>query len=84
MTPSGSAAQVRHWSFLGSGRAVVGVEEFQFLVLVVDDFQEEHPAELADALGVAVDAHVLPHDVLDRFYDVANGHGDCNRLSTEK
>jgi hypothetical protein len=44
---------------------VVGVEQFEFEVLVVDDLEEEHPAELGDALGVAVDAGVLPHDVLD-------------------
>ena len=55
-------------------RAVVVARELHFGVLIVDDLEEEHPAELGDALGVAVDARVLPHDVLDRFYGVANGH----------
>jgi hypothetical protein len=45
------------------------------LVLVVDDFEEKHPAELGDALGIAIDAGVLAHDVLDGFDGVANGHG---------
>jgi hypothetical protein len=42
------------------------------LILIVDDFQEEHPAELGDALGVAINAGVLAHDVLDGFYGIAN------------
>jgi hypothetical protein len=37
----------------------------------VDDFQKEHPAELGEALGVAVDAHVLAHDVLNGFDGVS-------------
>jgi hypothetical protein len=53
--------------FFRDGRAVVVPHHFQLLVLIVDDFQEEHPAELADALGIAVDAGVLAHDVLDGF-----------------
>ena len=52
---------------LGDGRAVAVAHDLQFLVLVVDDLEEEHPAELGDALGVAVDADVLAHDVLDGF-----------------
>jgi hypothetical protein len=72
--PSGSAAQVRHWNFSGwaSGSRL---HQFEFLVLVVDDLEEEHPAELADALGVAIDADVLAHDVLDGFDGGADGHG---------
>ena len=53
--------------FLRDRRAVVVAEQLQFLVLVVDDLEEEHPAQLADALGIAVDAGVLAHDVLDGF-----------------
>ena len=49
------------------GRAVALLHQFQFLVLVVDDLEEEHPAELGDALGVAIDADVLAHDVLNGF-----------------
>ena len=41
------------------------MHQSQFLVLIVDDLQEEHPAQLANALGIAVDAGVLAHDVLD-------------------
>ena len=55
-------------------RAVAVLHQFQFLVLVVDDLEEEHPAELGDALGVAIDADVLAHDVLNGFDGVANGH----------
>ena len=49
--------------------------QLELLVLVVDDLEEEHPAELGDALGVAIDADVLAHDVLDGFDGVADGHG---------
>ena len=43
------------------------MREFEFLILIVDDLEEEHPAQLADALGVAIDADILAHDVLDGF-----------------
>ena len=56
-------------------RAVAVLDQLQFLVLVVDDLEEEHPAQLADALGVAIDAGVLAHDVLDGFDGGADGHG---------
>ena len=43
---------------------------------VIEDFQEEHPAKLFKALGIAVGSGVLAHDVLDGFDDVGNiGHG---------
>jgi len=42
--------------FFRDGRAIPVLHQLQLLVLVVDDFQEEHPAELRDALGVAIDA----------------------------
>ena len=58
----------------GGGVAIPSLHEFQFLVLVVDDFEEEHPAQLRDALGVAVDADILAHDVLDGFDGGAYGH----------
>jgi len=60
---------------LGDGRAVTILHHFQLLILVVDDFQEEHPAELGDALGVAIDANILAHDVLNGFDSVADRHG---------
>ena len=61
--------------FLRDRRAVLGLEQFKFLILIVDDLEEEHPAQLADALGVAIDAGVLAHDVLNGFDDGADGHG---------
>jgi hypothetical protein len=51
------------------------LSNFEFLILIVDDLEEEHPAQLADALGVAINASVLAHDVLDGFDDGADGHG---------
>ena len=72
--PSASAAQLRHSELLRDRRAVVVLRQLQFLILIVDDLEEEHPAQLADALGVAIDADVLAHDVLDGFDDGADGH----------
>ena len=66
----GAPAELR-WD----GRAVAVLHQLQLLILVVDDLEEEHPAELGDALGVAIDAGILAHDVLDGFDGVANGHG---------
>ena len=60
---------------LGDRRAVVVLHQFKLLILIVDDLEEEHPAQLGDALGVAIDAGVLAHDVLNGFDGVANGHG---------
>ena len=64
----------------GDGRAVVVAECFQFLVLIVDDLEEEHPAKLTDALGVPVDAHILAHDVLNGFDESADGHAQAISL----
>jgi hypothetical protein len=55
-------------------RAIGVLRELQLLVLVVDDLEEEHPAQLADALGIAIDATVLAHDVLDGFDGITHGH----------
>jgi hypothetical protein len=38
---------------------------FQFLVLIVDDLKEEHPAELGYSLCVSINADILTHDILD-------------------
>ena len=57
------------------GRTVFLVHQFELLILVVDDLEKKHPAELGDALGVAIDAGVLAHDVLDGLDCVANRHG---------
>jgi len=48
------------------------VRQLQFLILIVHDLQEEHPAELADALGIAIDAGILAHDILDGFDGVTD------------
>ncbi|MDT4839834.1 hypothetical protein FQZ97_736350 [compost metagenome] len=58
-------------------RAVVTVaREFKLFFQGVEDLEEQQPGELADALGVAVDADVLAHDVLDGFDDGGEvGHG---------
>ena len=72
--PSGSAAQVRHWYFFGIGERYSSCREFKFLILIVDDLEEEHPTQLADALGVAVDANILAHNVLDGLDEGADGH----------
>lgn len=51
----------------GDGAGVVVAREFKLFFQRVKDFQEQQPGELADALGVAIDAAVLAHDVLDGF-----------------
>jgi hypothetical protein len=45
--------------------------------LIADDLEKEHPAQLADALGVAIDAHVLAHDVLNGFDGGADDHSQA-------
>ena len=57
-----------------NGRTIVLIHQFKLLVLIVNDFEEEHPAKLGDALGVAIDAGILAHDVLNRFYGGPDGH----------
>jgi hypothetical protein len=64
----GSAAQLRQR--MSSGWGFVGVAgEFQLFFERVKHLEEQQPGELADALGVAIDAAVLAHDVLDGFDD---------------
>jgi hypothetical protein len=64
---------------LGHGRDVGVIQQLALLVAVVEDFQEEQPAELADALGVAVHADVLAHDVLDGLDGGAERHGSFQK-----
>ena len=62
--------------FLRQRGFVVIAEDFHLLFAVVEDFEEEHPAELGKALGIAIDTSVLAHDVLDGFDEVGDvGHG---------
>ena len=42
--------------------------------MIVVDFQEQHPAKLGDALGVAINADIFTHDVLDGFDGGGEGH----------
>ena len=51
----------------GDGRFVVVVHQLPFQLAVIKDLQEQQPDQLANALGVAVDADVFAHDVLDGF-----------------
>ena len=61
---------------LREGGLVVVAKEFELLLAVIEDFQEQHPPELLQPLGVAIGAGVLAHDVLDGFDDVGDvGHG---------
>ncbi len=53
-------------------RFVIVAEEFHLLLAVVEDLEEEHPAELFETLGIAVGAGILAHDVLDGFDDVGD------------
>ena len=55
--------------------AVVVFGDLQGLVLVVDDLEEKQPAQLREALGIAIDTHVLAHDVLNRLHRRAGGRG---------
>jgi hypothetical protein len=60
----------------GHGALVVVAGEFEFFFQRVKHLEEQQPGELADALGVAIHARVLAHDVLDGFDDGGEvGHG---------
>jgi len=62
--------------FLGQRGFVVVAQDFHLLFAVVEDLQEEHPAELSEALGITIDTSVFAHDVLDGFDEVGDvGHG---------
>lgn len=61
---------------LGDGALVVVAGEFQLFFERIKHLEEQQPGELADALGVAIHARVLAHDVLDGFDDGGEvGHG---------
>ena len=44
---------------------------FPVLFLGIINLEEERPDDLLDTLGVAVDAGVATHDVLEFFYESA-------------
>ena len=54
--------------FLGNDGSIAVVVTFPFFFLGVIDLEEQHPDDLLDALGVAVDAGIVPHDV-PQFFD---------------
>ena len=63
----------------GDGALVVVARQLQLFFQRVKHLQKQQPGELADALGVAIDAAVLAHDVLDGFDDGGEvGHGVQN------
>ena len=58
-------------------RFVAVPQELHLLFTVVKNLQEKHPAELLQALRIAIGAGVFAHDVLDGFDEVGN-IGHCN------
>ena len=66
----------------GRDRAGVFVAgQFQFFFQRIEDFQEQQPGQLRDALRVAIHAGVLAHDVLDGFDDGGEvGHTGDSRF----
>ena len=68
--------------FFGDDGFVAVADEFEFLVFFVENFEEEHPAELLEPLGIAGDAAVLPHDVADVFNDGGDvGHSGLGQAA---
>ena len=61
--------------FLRNRRAIAVLHQLKLLILVIDDLEEKHPAELGDALGIAIDTDILAHDVLDGLDGITDGHG---------
>src|SRR5262249_52649067 len=53
-------------------RDVFSVKQLTLLVLVVDDLQKEHPAELRNALSIAIHACILSHEILNSLNCVSN------------
>jgi hypothetical protein len=62
--------------FLREGRTIIITGHLQLGFLRVEDFQEQHPRKLGQALGVTVHAHVFAHDVLDGFDGGGEGHSE--------
>ncbi len=73
--PFGIGGPVAPAQVVGQRRLVVILHQLPLLLAVVVDLEEEHPDQLADALGVAIDADILAHDVLDGFDGTGNRHG---------
>lgn len=73
---SASAGSYRHPASANHPLAFRQCSQIQLLVLVVNDFEEEHSAKLLEALGIARDAlFFIPHDIADVSDDGGNvGH----------
>ena len=56
--------------FLRDDGSVILVVKLPDLLLGVIHLQKENPNHLLDALGIAVDARIVTHDVLQSFYQV--------------
>jgi hypothetical protein len=59
---------------LRQGGPISGAVVFPLFFALVEDLEKEHPGELAQTLGVTVDAVVLAHDVLDGLDGAAEIH----------
>ena len=55
-------------AFLRDDGFVMVLIELPVLFLGVVDLQKQHPGDLLNALGVTVDASVIPHNIPDPFY----------------
>ena len=62
---------------------VVVAQDFHPLFTIIEDFQEEHPAELSKSLSIAIDTSIFAHDILDGLDEVGEvGHG-ANRIDEQ-
>ena len=54
-------------------------QQLKLILPVIEYLQKEHPDKLTDALGIAVNADILAHDILNGFNDAGNiAHADLS------
>jgi hypothetical protein len=59
---------------------IVVAQDFHLLFTIIEDFQEEHPAELSKSLSIAINTSIFAQDILDGLDEVGDvGHG-ANRI----
>ena len=58
---------IRPSARVGNDGSVARFVEFPVALLHVVHFEKEHPRNLLDALGIAIDAGVIAHDISDSF-----------------
>ena len=68
--PVSPARLLRQW------RAIIVARACELLLLGVENLEEQNLHKLKDALGLAIDADVFAHDVLDGFDGGGKGHYD--------